>query len=288
MVFNREFSSGFTRRILPLPEGPGKGSCFTLLQKNIQMAFVETNSPEDGILEITFFHEAQNSLPSEILQGLAAAIRAAGEHPGTRVIILKSGGDRTFCAGASFNELVAIRDLEEGKKFFSGFAHVINAIRTCGKMVIGRVQGKAIGGGVGLAAAVDHCFATRHAQVKLSELAVGIGPFVVGPAVQRKVGLSAFSQMTLNASELYSAEWAKENGLYAELFDSIEDLDAAVLAFARKLAASNPEALSLLKKVFWEGTDHWDVLLMERAGMSGRLVLSDFTRDALAKFGIRS
>lgn len=251
------------------------------------MAFVQSQFPEAGILEITFFHEAQNSLPSDILQGLAAAIRDGGEHPEAKVIILKSGGDRTFCAGASFNELIAIQNFEEGRKFFSGFAHVINAIRTCGKMVIGRVQGKAIGGGVGLAAAVDHCFATRHAQVKLSELAVGIGPFVVGPAVQRKVGLSAFSQMTLNATELYSAEWAKQNGLYAELFDSLEELDAAVLAFARKLSASNPEALSLLKKVFWEGTDHWDELLLARAGMSGKLVLSEFTREALAKFGIK-
>jgi len=252
------------------------------------MAYVESRPLESGILEIIFFHEAQNSLPSDILLGLADAIRKAGEAPEVKVIILKSGGDRTFCAGASFTELVSIQDFEAGQKFFSGFAHVINAIRTCGKIVIGRVQGKAIGGGVGLAAAVDHCFATKQAQVKLSELAVGIGPFVVGPAVQRKVGLSAFSQMTLNATELYSAEWAREKGLYAEIFDSTEEMDAAVMVLARKLAASNPEALSLLKKVFWEGTDHWSELLFERAGMSGKLVLSDFTREALAKFAVKS
>ena len=250
--------------------------------QNIHSQLLDSN-----ILEITFFHEAQNSLPSNILLGLADAIRKAGENPEVLVIILKSGGDRTFCAGASFTELVAIQDFEAGQKFFSGFAHVINAIRTCGKIVIGRVQGKAIGGGVGLAAAVDHCFATKQAQVKLSELAVGIGPFVVGPAVQRKVGLSAFSQMTLNATELYSADWAKEKGLYAEIFENIEEMDAAVMAFARKLAASNPEALGLLKKIFWEGTDHWDELLFERAGMSGKLVLSDFTREALAKFAVK-
>lgn len=252
------------------------------------MPYVESKMLENSILEICFFHEAQNSLPSDILLGIAEAIRKAGENPDVLVIILKSGGDRTFCAGASFNELMAIQDLETGQKFFSGFAHVINAIRTCGKIVIGRVQGKAIGGGVGLAAAVDHCFATRQAQVKLSELAVGIGPFVVGPAVQRKVGLSAFTQMTLNATELYSAEWAKEKGLYAEIFDSTEEMDTAVLAFARKLADSNPEALGLLKKVFWEGTENWNELLFERTGMSGRLVLSDFTRNALAKFAVKN
>ena len=248
------------------------------------MAYVQSQMPEAGILDISFFHEAQNSLPSEILLGLASAIRQAGENPEVKVIILKSGGDRTFCAGASFTELVAIQDFEAGKKFFSGFAHVINAIRTCGKMVIGRVQGKAIGGGVGLAAAVDYCFATSRAEVKLSELAVGIGPFVVGPAVQRKVGLSAFSQMTLNATSLYSAAWAREKGLFAEVFESTEEMDEAVMVLARKLCASNPEALSLLKQVFWEGTSHWDELLSERAGMSGKLVLSDFTRQALAKF----
>jgi methylglutaconyl-CoA hydratase len=248
------------------------------------MAFVETGYPKDGIAEITFFHEAQNSLPSEILMKLAMAISEEGQNPRSRVIVLKSGGDRTFCAGASFTELIAIQEFESGKKFFSGFAHVINAIRTCGKMVIGRVQGKAIGGGVGLAAAVDYCLATRHASVKLSELAVGIGPFVVGPAVQRKVGFSAFSQMTLNSTELYDAAWAKEKGLYAGVFDTIEELDQAVMVLAEKLADSNPEALSLLKKVFWEGTENWDVLLLERAGMSGKLVLSDFTKKALAGY----
>jgi methylglutaconyl-CoA hydratase len=251
------------------------------------MAFVESSSPEKGILEICFFHEAQNSLPSEILLGLADSIRQAGTDEAIRVIILKSGGDRTFCAGASFSELMSIENLEEGKKFFSGFALVINAIRTCGKIVIGRVQGKAIGGGVGLAAAVDYCLATRHAQVRLSELAVGIGPFVVGPAVERKVGLSAFSQMALNAGGLYSAEWAKEKGLFAEIYENAEELDAAVLDLARTLATSNPEALRLLKKIFWEGTENWDQLLFERAGMSGKLVLSEFTRNALAKFASR-
>lgn len=248
------------------------------------MGYVKRDMIEEGIARIEFFHEAQNSLPSSILSQLAEEIRQAGSDTATRVIVLQSGGDRTFCAGASFTELVAIRNREEGLAFFSGFAHVINAIRTCGKIVIGRVQGKAIGGGVGLAAATDYCLATRHAAVRLSELAVGIGPFVVGPAVERKTGLSAFSQMTLNATELYSAEWACEKGLFAALFETIEELDEAVLELARKLVQSNPDALEGLKKIFWEGTAHWDRLLTERAAMSGTLVLSDFTRKTLERF----
>ena len=248
------------------------------------MAFVKSEKLQPSITQITFFHESQNSLPSSILSELAQAIRVAGNDAETKVIILKSGGDRTFCAGASFSELITIQDFETGKKFFSGFALVINACRTCGKIVIGRVQGKAVGGGVGLASAVDYCFATQHASVKLSELAVGIGPFVVGPAVERKVGLSAFSQMTLNATEFYPAQWAKKKGLYAEVFETIEEMDSAVMTLAEKLAGSNPEALSMLKKVFWEGTEHWDELLSKRAEMSGKLVLSEFTKAALAGY----
>lgn len=248
------------------------------------MSHVLTSSPISGIAEIEFFHEAQNALPSQILTALAKAIEEAGQNPEYQVIILKSGGNRTFCAGASFNELMAISNETEGTRFFSGFAHVINAIRTCGKIVIGRVQGKAIGGGVGLASAVDYCFATKKAEIKLSELAVGIGPFVVGPAVERKVGLSAFAQLTLNAAQLYSAEWAKDQGIYAQLFDSEEEMDNALYAFARELAERNPEALAELKSIFWQGTEHWNTLLLERAAISGRLVLSDFTRKALARF----
>ena len=196
----------------------------------------------------------------------------------------KSKGEKAFCAGASFDELISINDLETGTKFFSGFAHVINAARKCPKLIIGRIQGKAVGGGVGMASAVDFCYATKNADIKLSELAVGIGPFVVGPAVERKIGTSAMSMLAINATEWYSADWAKEKSLYAETFETIAEMDKAIAILADKLASSNPDAMSMLKKVFWEGTDHWDTLLIERAGMSGKLVLSDFTRNAINAF----
>lgn len=243
-----------------------------------------TTSISDQIATIEFFHPQSNSLPGYLLSALAAAITAAGENDETTVIVLKSAGDRAFCAGASFDELISIDDEATGKQFFSGFANVINAARKCQKLIIGRVQGKTVGGGVGMASAVDYCLATKFASVKLSELAVGIGPFVVGPAVERKIGTSAMSQMAIDATEWRSAEWAAEKGLYAEIFDDASALDEAVEALAKRLAASNPEAMALLKKVFWEGTDHWDELLMERAAMSGKLVLSDFTRNAINAF----
>lgn len=244
---------------------------------------VATNT-HNGITTITFFHPQSNSLPGALLMELGDAIAQAGQDSATIVIILRSEGDKAFCAGASFDELIAINDLETGKKFFSGFAHVINAMRTCGKLVIGRVQNKAVGGGVGLASSVDYCFATTKASVKLSELAVGIGPFVVGPAVERKIGLSAMSQLAINATEWQSAQWAKEKGLYCEVFEAEEDMDKAINVLAEKLAASNPEAMSELKKIFWQGTENWNTLLTERAGISGRLVLSDFTRNAINQF----
>ncbi len=243
-----------------------------------------TTSTNNGITTISFFHPQSNSLPGALLMELGDSITKAGKDAATIVVILRSEGEKAFCAGASFDELIVINDLETGKKFFSGFAHVINAMRTCGKLVIGRVQNKAVGGGVGLASAVDYCFATTKASVKLSELAVGIGPFVVGPAVERKIGLSAMSQLAINATEWQSAEWAKEKGLYTEIFETEEDMDKAIQVLAEKLATSNPEAMSELKNIFWQGTENWSSLLTERAGISGRLVLSDFTRNAINKF----
>lgn len=239
---------------------------------------------EKGIGTIEFGHPLSNSLPGKILQKLADTITELGNNPEVKVMVIRSAGDRAFCAGASFDELISIGDIETGKKFFSGFANVINACRKCPKLIIGRVQGKAVGGGVGVASAVDYCLATQHADVKLSELSVGIGPFVVGPAVQRKMGLSAMSQLAINATEWKSATWAEANGLYTETYETVEEMDEAIDALADKLAASNPEAMALLKKIFWEGTEHWDELLAERAMMSGTLVLSDFTVNAIGAF----
>ncbi len=246
-------------------------------------AFVKTELNK-GIATVTFFHPQSNSLPGTILRKLADEITAAGNDPQAKVIILKSEGEKAFCAGASFDELISIKTFEEGKKFFSGFALVINAIRKAPKFVIGRVHGKAVGGGVGLASPADDTFAVKDAACRLSELALGIGPFVVGPAVERKVGAGAFTALTINPTEWKSAEWAREKGLYAELFPSTEEMDKAVRVLADKLAQSSPEAMALLKKVMWEGTENWDTLLIERAEMSGKLVLSDFTRNYIEKF----
>lgn len=241
-------------------------------------------SIENKIASIEFHHPLSNSLPGKVLQKLANTITEVGTNDAVTVIILKSAGERAFCAGASFDELISIDNLETGKVFFSGFANVINAARKCPKIIIGRVQGKAVGGGVGMASAVDYCMATKFASVKLSELAVGIGPFVVGPAVERKIGMSAMSQLAIDATEWQTAQWAKEKGLYTEVFNSIDQMDEGIAKLANTLANSNPEAMQMLKKVFWQGTENWDDLLLERAAMSGKLVLSDFTRNAINKF----
>lgn len=237
-----------------------------------------------GITSIEFFHPQSNSLPGKILEELAQLIHGAGNDDETKVIVLRSAGERAFCAGASFDELVSIQNKEQGLEFFSGFAHVINAIRICPKMVIGRIQGKCVGGGVGLAAAVDYAIATQAAEVKLSELAIGIGPFVVGPAVERKIGTSAFSQLAIDATSWRSAEWARKRGLFAELYETPEQMDEAIRRLTGTLVHSSPEAMAEMKKIFWKGTEHWDKLLPERAAISGRLVLSDFTKHAIEKF----
>lgn len=242
---------------------------------------VETHN---GITTIEFHHPQSNSLPGHILEELAKEIHFAGIHDETKVIILKSAGEKTFCSGASFDELVAIKNAEEGLKFFSGFANVINAMRKCPKFIIGRIQGKCVGGGVGLAASVDYAIATDKAEIKLSELAVGIGPFVVGPAVERKIGTAAFSALSIDASMWRNSDWARRKGLFAEMHETVEGMDESISRLSHTLAHSNPEAMAELKKVFWKGTEHWDELLKERAAISGRLVLSEFSKKAIEKF----
>ncbi|MDG1038772.1 MAG: enoyl-CoA hydratase/isomerase family protein [Polaribacter sp.] len=239
---------------------------------------------QNNIATIEFGHPASNSFPSELLDRLTKEIISVGKNTEVFVIILKSEGEKAFCAGASFDELVAISNLEQGKQFFSGFANVINAVRTCGKLVIGRVQGKAVGGGVGLAAACDYVLATENAAIKLSELTIGIGPFVIEPAVTRKIGVSGTAELTIDATNWKNAYWAKEKGLYARVFETAKELDTAIELLSEKLASYNIAALTEMKKVLWKGTENWTDLLEERAAVSGELVLSEFTKKALEKF----
>lgn len=253
----------------------------------MNQGYVKT-SIQEAIAHIEFFHPSSNSMPGALLNQLALEIELAGLHADVRVIVLKSAGDKAFCAGASFDELMAIENLEVGKAFFSGFAKVINAIRKTPVFVLGRVQGKAVGGGVGIASAVDYCYATTQAQVKLSELAVGIGPFVVGPAVERKIGLSAFSELSINASQWRDALWAKQKGLFMEVYETTADMDYALETLAKQLSNSSPEAMKALKQVIWQGTEHWDTLLFERALISGNLVLSEYTKQFISTFKNKS
>ena len=249
----------------------------------MDQAYVKSETHQ-GITTIEFFHPQSNSLPGKILEELAKKIHFAGTHNETNVIILKSAGDKTFCSGASFDELMAIKNETEGLQFFSGFAHVINAMRKCPKLIIGRIQGKCVGGGVGLAASVDYAIATNKADVKLSELAVGIGPFVVGPAVERKIGTAAFSALAIDATMWRNSDWAMLKGLFSEVHESIENMDEAIFKLSNTLAHSSPQAMAEMKKIFWKDTAHWDDLLIERAKISGKLVLSDFTKQAIEKF----
>lgn len=249
----------------------------------MQEAYVH-HTTVDGIATIEFYHPQKNSLPGDLLRELAATIRKVGADANTKVIVLRSGGEKVFCSGASFDELIAIENEAQGLRFFSGFAEVINAMRTVPQFIIARIHGKCVGGGVGVAAAADYAIAVQGADVKLSELAVGIGPFVVGPAVERKLGVSAFSQLAIDASMWRPAEWAKQKGLFAELHDTAEGMDDSINRLATTLAKSHPAAMQEMKQVFWKGTEDWDTLLLERAAISGRLILSEFSKNFIAAF----
>ncbi|HWB27128.1 MAG TPA: enoyl-CoA hydratase-related protein [Chitinophagaceae bacterium] len=251
--------------------------------QHLQTGYVKTAIRNNAAF-IEFFHPQSNSLPGKLLAQLADAITEAGHNKGVHVIVLRAAGDKAFCAGASFTELIAIQNESEGLAFFSGFAQVINAMRKCPKFIIARVHGKCVGGGIGLAAAADYAIAVEGADIKLSELAIGIGPFVIGPAVERKTGVSAFSQLGINATQWQDAGWAHLKGLYAELHTTIESMDEAIDNLSGMLSRSNPEAMAAMKKMFWQGTEHWDDLLHERAATSGKLILSDFSRQAIEAF----
>ncbi len=245
--------------------------------------FVKSTT-ESGITSIQFYHPLSNSMPGVLLQQLGDALLAAGNNNDSKVVVLSSNGDGAFCAGASFDELLALENLEESKAFFGGFAKVINAIRTCGKLVIARVHGKVVGGGVGIVCAADYAIATSKADIKLSELTLGIGPFVIGPAVERKIGLAAFSGLTIDASNFKNAYWALQKGMYNHVYETVADMDNAVDALAEKLAASDANAMGALKQQFWSGTENWEALLAEKVDLVAPLALSDYTQKALQRF----
>ncbi|MFX0556181.1 enoyl-CoA hydratase/isomerase family protein [Maribacter sp. CXY002] len=237
-----------------------------------------------NVATIEFGHPASNSFVADLLDRLTKEFLKLSDNDTITTILLKSEGEKAFCAGASFDELMAVSTIQEGKVFFSGFANVINAMRTCKKVIIGRVQGKTVGGGVGLAAACDYVFASENASIRLSELAIGIAPLVIAPAVERKIGIAGLSELSLAPTEWKNAYWAKEKGLFSKVFDNLKELDQELELFAEKLSSYNPEALEDWKKVLWKDTDHWDALLTERAAISGKLALSAFTRNAMSKF----
>ena len=239
---------------------------------------------QNAVMTIEFGHPAHNSLPAYLLDKLVEAIDAASEDVGVKVVVIRSFGERSFCAGASFQELIAIENEAQGKVFFSGFAQVINAMRRCKKLIIARVQGKAVGGGVGIIAAADYALAMETAGVKLSELTIGIGPFVIAPAVVRKIGVAGLSALSIDAQGFRSARWAESKGLYTQVFDSIKSMENSLNDLCNDLSQYNVEAMHALKSVLWEGTEHWDELLLERAAMSGRLVLSPETKSQLAPY----
>lgn len=243
-------------------------------------SFVKS-SIENGIATIEFFHPKGNAMPGLLLSALASTIKNVADSQNTKVILLRSIGEKAFCAGASFDELAAVKNEEQAKIFFSGFANVINAMRSAPQLIVGAIQSKCVGGGVGIAAACDYAIASEKASIKLSELKVGIGPFVIGPAVERKIGIAALGQMALDAGNWYSAHWVLQKGLFAEVHETDESLHEAINKKTTELAASSLEAMKEIKKMLWAGTDHWSELLNERAAISGRLVLTKASRTII-------
>lgn len=239
-----------------------------------------------GIATVTFAHPKGNSLPGALLREIAATIDQCGGRDDVRVLVLRSAGTGPFCAGASFDELRALRDERAGLDFFSGFAHVMLAMQRSPQFVITRVQGKAVGGGVGVVAASDYAIAASGASLRLSELAVGIGPFVVGPVIEHRIGNGHFTALSVD-HDWRDAAWGERVGLYAKVSDSVEALDRDVAALATRLAGTNPAAMREMKRAARAGTEHWHQLLYERAAISGALILTEAAQQSLAALSRR-
>lgn len=237
----------------------------------------------DASAVVTFSHPKSNSLPDALLRKLADEIGKIAANSGIKVIVLRSEGTGAFCAGASFDEMKAIADAHNGREFFGGFARVILAMIRAPQFVVARVHGKVTGGGVALVAAADYSIAVNDASLKLSELAIGLGPFVIGPVVERKVGLGAFQALAIDA-DWRDAAWAERHGLYSRVVDDAKDLDKALEKLLEFLSLANPEAIKQLKLAFWSDTQDWGDLMDRRAAISGALVLSAHTRTAIEKF----
>lgn len=239
---------------------------------------------ENQIATIEFGHPNANSFPLELLERLAKEFDLLSDNESVSLIILKSEGDKAFCAGASFDELLAIENEAEGVRFFQGFANLFLAIRRCKKLIVGRVQGKTVGGGVGLVAALDYVFAVEAASIKLSELSLGIGPFVIAPVILRKAGQATLNELFMAPDQWKNAYWAQQKGLFARVFENAKEMDEAISHFAERLLQSNPEALSHMKRITWQHTEHWEQELLDNAVISGKLVLSQQTKSMLEKF----
>ncbi len=241
------------------------------------------NYCEGNIGFLEFGNPAGNSLPSPLLKAFKAGLIALEKDSNVRVIVIQSFGDRAFCGGASLAEMKTLQTLEEATAFFMGIADLINTLRSLSKFVIGRVHGKVVGGGVGLVAACDYVLANRTAQIKLSELSIGIGPYVIEPVVSRKIGGTAFAQLSLDAHQWKSATWAEDKGLYNALFETQVELDLAVKTNAERFASYPEKAVKTLRKLHWKETEHWDKLLPKNAAITGELALQEATQNILKK-----
>lgn len=238
---------------------------------------------ENNIATLYFETESHNSLTLEDLQTMAHYLDEASEDHEVKIVLLKSGG-KTFCAGANFNQLLSIDNTEDGKAFFMGFGNLILAIRNCKKLVVGRIHGRAIGGGVGLAAACDYTIASEYATIRLSELNIGLGPLVIGPMVERKMGMSGLSALSLNPKEWKTAWWAQQKGLFNEVFSTQEQADAYLTTYLQAMSETSQQAMSVVKKMLWENTEHWDALLQARAGQSAALLMTKECKEEIRKF----
>lgn len=279
------FSAIGKKYIILLRKSVGK---FISTSKGIMLADNQNGSLHSriskGIATIEFGHPKANSLTSALLEGLMQEFNSLSENDKVSLILLKSKGEGAFCAGASFDELLQIDNLTDATHFFNGFANVFLAMRNCKKPIVGQIQGKATGGGVGLIAACDYTLATENAWIRLPELAIGIAPFVIAPVLIRKIGTTALNEMYMTPNLWKESHWAQRYNLYTQVLKNIKELNEQTAHFTENLAKINSNVLAEMKQITWKNTENWSEELHKNATLSAKFLLSEETKSILMNF----
>ncbi len=215
--------------------------------------------------------DSHNAFNPEMIGAITAAFRSLGDNPVVRVIVL-TGRGRSFCAGADVGYMRETADytFEENVADGQAIFDLMQAVDSCPKAVVGRINGAAIGGGAGLTACCDIAIAVERAKFAFSEVRLGIVPAIISPFVVAKIGAANSREMFLTG-ERFLAPKALEIGLVQQVAADEAALDSAVQERVEQLLMAAPGAQADAKK------------LIRTVSGQPKEAMRDFTTDLIAR-----